>query len=283
MNISWLWDKIYNFNWYDIGSSLLSSLLYLVVMLIIARLVYSLIVYFLRRVLVERKGNKILDERKAHTMFSLLKSVAFYLIAFSVIVHGLNHLFNFNTGALLASASILGVALGFGSQSLVKDMIAGFFILFEDQFSVSEYVEAGDFSGIVEETGIRATRLRDWGGELHIIPNGSITTVTNFSRGKMRALVDVPVPYGENIDHIIEVMESVCQSVCAEFGEKIVEAPNVQGIVKFGEFNVVIRIVAFTRADEQWGLERELRRRIHSAFLQEGIRTPQYPTSSRRD
>jgi small-conductance mechanosensitive channel len=275
MDVTWIIENIRNLDWHKLGISALNTALNIVFMLIVARLVYGLLIYLLRHAFVERKGKYLLDERKANTIFSLLRSMAFYVITLTVIVHILN-LFSFETSTLLASASVLGVALGFGSQSLVKDVIGGFFILFENQFSVGEYVKAGEFSGIVEETGIRATHLRDWGGELHIIPNGSIMAVTNFSRGKMRALVDIYIPYEEDLERAMDVMHSVCEAVSMEFGEKIIEAPTVQGVIQFRERNAVLRVVAYTQPDEQWSLERELRRRIHSAFLKEGIRTPQF-------
>lgn len=275
MNGTWIQVGINDINWHQLGVDALNSLLYIIIILAIARVSYALIIYLLRRMLLDRKGKKLLNERKANTMFSLLRSMSFYLITFTAILHTLKQLFNFDTGTLLASASVLGVALGFGSQSLVKDIIGGFFILFEDQFSVGDYVQTGQFAGVVEETGIRATHLRDWGGELHIIPNGSITAVTNFSRGKMRALVDIQVPYDEDLERAMKVMNSVCETIGEEFGDKIIDPPTVQGIIQFGERNTVLRVVAFTRPNEQWGLERELRRQIHSAFLKEGIRTPQ--------
>jgi moderate conductance mechanosensitive channel len=263
-------------NWNDLGVDILTNLLYIVEVLVVARLSYWAIVYFLRRfLLVQRKGKLLLNEQKANTLFPLLRSVAFYVITFTVIVHLLKRIFELDTGALLASASVLGVALGFGSQSLVKDVIGGFFILFENQFAVGEYIKAGEFSGTVEEIGLRSTRLRDWGGELHIVPNGSISAVTNYNRGKMRALVDIHLPYEEDLDRAMEVMHSVCVEVSKEFGDKIVEPPNVQGVIQFGEKHAVLRVVAYTLPNEQWGLERELRRRIHKTFLQDGIRIPQ--------
>ncbi|EHQ92352.1 mechanosensitive ion channel family protein [Desulfosporosinus youngiae] len=275
MNGTWLQTSLNNYDWQQLGTTVLNSLLYIVMILIIARISYGVFIYILRRMLLDRKQKNILNERKANTMFSLLRSLSFYFITFTAILHTLKHLFKFDTGTLLASASVLGVALGFGSQSLVKDVIGGFFILFEDQFSVGDYVKTGQFSGIVEETGIRATHLRDWGGELHIIPNGSITAVTNFSRGKMRALVDIQIPYNEDLERAMKVMHAVCERVAAEFGDKIIDPPTVQGVIQFGERNAVLRVVGFTKPNEQWSLERELRRQIHSAFLKEGIRTPQ--------
>ncbi|MDA8221837.1 mechanosensitive ion channel family protein [Desulfosporosinus sp.] len=275
MNSAWIRSSLNHFDWQQFGTAALNSILYIVIILVISRVAYWLIIYLLQRTLLDHKGKKILDERKANTMFSLLRSMSFYLITFTAILHTLKHIFNFDTGTLLASASVLGVALGFGSQSLVKDIIGGFFILFEDQFSVGDYIQTGQFAGVVEETGIRATHLRDWGGELHIIPNGSITAVTNFSRGKMRALVDILVPYDEDLDRAMKVMHSVCETVSTEFGDKIIDPPAVQGVIQFGERNAVLRVIGFTQPNEQWSLERELRRQIHSAFLKEGIRTPQ--------
>lgn len=276
MNVSWIPENISDFDWQKFGFAVLNTLLYIVVILVVARVVYGLLIYLLRRMLVDRKVKHLLDERKANTLFSLLRSMLFYGIAITTFLQTLKQLFNFDTGTLLASASVLGVALGFGSQSLVKDIIGGFFILFENQFSVGELVKTGEFTGTIEETGIRTTHIRAWGGELHIIPNGSITSVTNFSRGKMLAQVEIQIPYDEDLDRAMGVMSTVCEEVSAEFGEKIIEAPTVQGVTQFGERNVVLRVIAFTKSSEQWSLERELRRRIHSAFLKEGIRTPQF-------
>lgn len=267
-------SELTTLNWQYAGLSLLRTLAYIIEVLVVARIGYTVLIYLLRRLLLRKKGKILLDERKANTLFPLLRSIAFYVITFTVIVHILQKVFDFHTETLLASAGVLGVALGFGSQSLVKDIIGGFFILFEDQFAVGEYIKVGEFSGTVEEIGIRATQLRDWGGELHIIPNGSITAVTNYNRGKMRALVDIQVSYEEDLDRVMEIMHKVCAEVQTEYGEKIVEPPTVQGVIQFGERNVVLRAIAYTVANEQWSLERELRRRIHKAFLEEEIRIP---------
>ncbi|CAA7599793.1 Mechanosensitive ion channel [Acididesulfobacillus acetoxydans] len=268
------WTQWLGFDWRQVAAASIDGLIYIAEVLLAARVLYVLIVYFLRRVLVQRKRKVLLDERKANTLFPLLRSIVFYVITFSVLVNILQWVFHFNTGTLLASAGVLGVALGFGSQSLVKDIIGGFFILFEDQFAVGEYITTGTFSGVVEEIGLRTTRLRDWGGELHILPNGSISGVTNFNRGRMRALVDIHVPYDQDLDHALEVMDSVCTEVGREYSANIVEAPSVQGVIQFGERNAVLRAVAYTKANAQWELERELRRRIHRAFLREGVRVP---------
>lgn len=276
---TWLAEQ-WSTNWAQLGITALKNIGYILIVLIVARVVYAIFVHLLKRILVKRRGTRLLDDQKADTLFPLLRNIAFYIITFSVLMHILQHVFNFDTKTLLASAGVFGVALGFGSQSLVKDVIGGFFILFEDQFAVGEYVKAGEFSGIVEEIGLRATRLRDWGGELHIIPNGSISAVTNYNRGKMRALVDIQLPYDEDLERAMDVIHQVCMEVAGEFADKIVEAPTVQGVIRFGERNAVLRVTAFTKANEQWALERELRLRIHKAFLGAGIKIPQVPTGS---
>lgn len=263
------------FDWAAVSTKAVKGLLYIVVVLVVARVSYALLLYILRKILVQRPGKFKLDERKAQTLFSLLRSVIFYLLSFTVLIQVLKDVFGLETGTLLASAGVLGVALGFGSQSLVKDIIGGFFVIFEDQYAVGEYIRAAGFEGTVEEIGLRATRLRDWGGELHIIPNGSITAVTNFNRGKMRALVDMQISYDEDVDKAMSVMHTVCDDVAKDYEDKIVEPPTVQGIIQFGERYAVLRVVAYTKPNEQWGLERELRRRIHRAFLQEGIQISQ--------
>lgn len=272
----WLPFQWMMIDWQKLGISALHSLVYIIEVLVLARIAYALLIIALRRLLLRRKGKILLNERKANTLFPLLKSAAFYIISISVLLNILERVFHFNTGTLLASAGVLGVALGFGSQSLVKDVIGGFFILFEDQFAVGEYIKAGDFAGTVEEIGLRATKLRDFGGEVHILPNGSITAVTNYNRGKMRALVDIHIPYDQDLDRAMEVMHTVCEGVSEDYKETIIDKPVVQGVIQFGERYATLRVVAYTKPNEQWELERELRRRIHRAFLREGIRVPNF-------
>lgn len=272
--LQWLPPQWLTIRWHDLGVAVFNGLVYICEVLVLARISYAILIWLLHRVLVKRKGKILLDERKANTLFPLLRSTAFYIMSISVVLHILDRVFHFNTGTLLASAGVLGVALGFGSQSLVKDIIGGFFILFEDQFAVGEYVKAGEFSGTVEEIGLRSTKLRDFGGEIHILPNGSITAVTNYNRGKMRALVDILMPYDQDLDRAMEVMHEVCEEVTEVFKDKIVDKPTVLGVIQFGDRYATLRVVGYTKPNEQWELERELRRRIHRSFLHEGIRVP---------
>src|SRR5690606_35032709 len=144
-------------------------------------------------------------------------------------------MFNINTSSILATAGIGGLAIGFGAQSLVKDVITGFFILFEDQFSVGDYVKIDSYEGIVEELGVRVTKLRDFSGELHIIPNGNINTVTNKARGAMRALVKVSIAYEEDIDRAIKILDGVCNRL-KQSNKSIEEGPTILGVSDLGEY-----------------------------------------------
>ncbi|AEG17030.1 MscS Mechanosensitive ion channel [Desulfofundulus kuznetsovii DSM 6115] len=243
-------------------------------------LVLAFIVMRLGDAAVERffnNWNKLgpVDGRRAQTLRTLLKSGLRYTIYFIVMVTILN-LFGVRVEAILAGAGVVGLAVGFGAQNLVRDVITGFFLLLEDQFAVGDYITASGVSGTVEEMGLRVTRLRDFGGELHIIPNGQITQVTNHSRGNMRALVEVGVAYEENLDRVTAVLQQVCEQTARDMAGIIAEGPHVLGVVNFGQSDVVIRIIAYTKPMQQWYVERELRRRIKEAFDREGIEIP-YP------
>ena len=218
--------------------------------------------------------NNFSKNRRAKTLKVLLKSILTYFIFFMA---GLTilQIFNVNTNAILTSAGILGLAVGFGAQNLVKDIISGFFIIFEDQFTVGDYVEAGGAVGTVEEIGLRTSKIRSWTGQLHIIPNGEIAKVTNYNRGYMFAVVIVGISYEDDIDRAIEVFNQECEKAFNE-EENIVEIPVVQGVVELADSSVNIRIVALTVAGQQWIIERNLRRRFKIGLDKAGIEIP-YP------
>ena len=232
------------------------------------------IVYIIIDRALHRKKNNIfsVDEKKINTLTTVLKNVVKYIFYFIGIVMILD-IFGINTASILATAGIGGLAIGFGAQSLVKDIITGFFILFEDQFSVGDYIKLGEFEGIVEELGVRITKLRDFSGELHIIPNSNIGVVTNRTRGAMRALVKVNVAYGEDIDRVIRVLDDLCKKI-KESNESIVDGPTILGVSDLGEYGMDLTIVAKTNPMEQWGVEREIRKRVKEAFDKENIEIP---------
>ncbi|WP_097677470.1 mechanosensitive ion channel family protein [Anaerosalibacter sp. Marseille-P3206] len=222
----------------------------------------------------KRKIKFGVDERKANTLATVLKNLNKYVFYFIGLVPSLE-LFGIKTTSILATAGIGGLAIGFGAQSLVKDVITGFSILFDDQFSVGDYVKIGEFEGIVEEMGLRITKIRDFSGELHIIPNSKIEAVTNGARGPMRAMVDIGVSYEEDIDRVLAVLNDMCEEI-RKVEDCILEGPTVLGISSFGEYEVVVRIVAKTEPMEQWRIERLIRMNIKETFDRENIEIP-YP------
>ncbi|MBM3308349.1 MAG: mechanosensitive ion channel family protein [Candidatus Eisenbacteria bacterium] len=177
---------------------------------------------------------------------------------------------------ILAGVGIAGLAVGFGAQSLVKDFLAGVFILLENQFRVGDVIETAGVSGVVERITLRSTTLRDVRGNVHVIPNGAMAVVTNMTKQWSRFVLDLGVSYGEDVDRVIAVLKSVGDELVAapEFREKISQPVQVLGVQDFGESSVVIRVSFTTKPQEQWAVGREFRRRVKKAFDEQGIRIP---------
>lgn len=237
--------------------------------------------------IVKAIGNKViskmfhrLQERdsisngRALTLQSLTLNIFSYVLIFIFIVM-IFEVFNYNVSALLAGAGVVGLAIGFGAQGLVSDVVTGFFLLLEKQIDVEDYVTVAGFDGIVEQVGLRTTQIRGFDGTLHYVPNREITNVSNHSRGNMRALVDIGISYDDDIDKAIAVLQEVCNKIAAE-DENIMDGPNVLGVQALGASDVIIRVLAKTKNMEQWAVERKLRKEIKEAFDANGIEIP-YP------
>ncbi|MDP3487472.1 MAG: mechanosensitive ion channel family protein [Bacillota bacterium] len=255
-------------------SGIIIFLMRVIILVLVAKLLMRLGYALIGNLFNTERTRFKMESRKAKTLDVLLKSVLRYAIYFLVGIAILDAI-GVPTSSIIASAGIIGLAVGFGAQGLVKDVLTGFFILFEDQFSVGDYVQTAGLAGVVEEVGIRVTKLRDFSGVLHIIPNGAIDKVTNHNRGNMRAMVDVSVAYEEDPDVVRSVLDIVASEMAADT-PTIVEGPRVLGIADLAESAVIFRVWASTLPMEQWGVERELRRRIKLAFDREGIEIP-YP------
>ena len=180
-----------------------------------------------------------------------------------------------NITSILALSGAVSVAIGLGAQDIVKDMMAGLFIIMENQFGVGDIVELNGFSGTVESIGIRTTRIRNVDGNVHIVPNGQISIVTNMSKGFNRAVVDVSVAYGEDIDRVFTVLKKEFKRIFNNnLIDGIIDEPQVWGINELGDSAVVIRIAADSRIGENWRIERELRKFILKKFEEENIEIP---------
>jgi small-conductance mechanosensitive channel len=210
--------------------------------------------------------------QRAETVGALLKSVASFGIWTLAGLMALGTL-GLDLGPLIAGAGIVGVAVGFGSQNLVRDFISGIFMLMEDQYGVGDVVDAGPATGTVEGVGLRTTRLRDVSGTLWHIPNGEIRRVGNRSQGWARALVDVEVAYSTDLDDATRTIERVAHELYVDerWASKILEQPEVWGVEELGPDGIRVRLVAKTRPLEQWTVARELRARLKVAFDQAGI------------
>ncbi|MFY9285646.1 MAG: mechanosensitive ion channel family protein [Tissierellaceae bacterium] len=250
--------------------NLLGKLLIILLIFISIKLISSLINRIIDRTL-KLDLNTNINNNRATTIVSTLKKVIKYVLVFIGLIMTLE-LLGINTASILATAGIGGLAIGFGAQSLVKDVITGFFILIEDQYSVGDYVQIRDMYGIVEELGLRVTKIRAFSGDLYIIPNGSIDLVTNSSRGDMRALVVVSISNEENIERATAVLTEALEVF--KDNESIVDGPKVLGVSNIGEYNIDINIWAKTKPMEQWAVEREIRKVAIEALQKANIKRP---------
>ncbi|AEJ45174.1 mechanosensitive ion channel family protein [Alicyclobacillus acidocaldarius] len=202
-----------------------------------------------------------MDERRRKTLESLFTNVIRYTVYFVLVVEILS-LFHVNVSAILASAGIVGVAVGFGAQSLVKDLISGLFILFEDQYGVGDIVQINGFKGTVISIGIRLTRIQAWTGEVQVIPNGQITSVTNYSRTHSTAVIDVTVPYDVDVDLVKSIMQRVLLGLQEERPDVVTGPVEVLGVQDVSNTNLVIRATAVCAPTKNGEIEREAHERI---------------------
>jgi moderate conductance mechanosensitive channel len=212
------------------------------------------------------------SERREETLSKLLDNVLSYVIYFIAFMMILSVL-GIDVKALLAGAGIVGLAIGFGAQSLVKDILSGFFIIFEDQFSVGDHIRVGQFEGDVEAIGLRTTKIKSWTGELHILPNGSINQVTNFSLNNSVAAIDVAIAYEEDIEKAERVIQELLEKLPEQY-EDLVKTPDLLGIQSLGPSEIVLRIVAETLPMKHFYIARIIRKEIKLKLDENGIEIP---------
>ena len=213
--------------------------------------------------------------QRARTLGSVLNNTATWIIASTVLILVLSEL-GFSVTALVASAGIIGAALGFGAQSVVKDVLNGLFMVFEDQLGVGDVVDLGMAEGVVERVGIRITEIRDVSGTLWFVRNGEILRVGNHTQDWSRVILDLPVPYESNIDEMQNVLLESAKSFAAspEWRRKVVEDPEVWGIQSLSAEAITLRLVVKVRAGEQWAAERALYRALKDSLDQRQVDIP---------
>jgi small-conductance mechanosensitive channel len=255
---------------------------------ILVILAVALLLLWVARLLVRRMQRKLegvdgltqeYDLRRSYTLTQAL-SYALRLVVWTVTLLLLLGEFGISLGPLIAGAGIVGVALGFGAQSLVRDFLSGFFILLENQFGVGDVIDisapGGPVSGKVEDLSLRTTSLRAFDGTLHVVPNGNIQFLGNKSKGWSRAIVDVNVAYGEDLDQVRDILDELFEELRQdkETAPLLFSGPTVLGPEQMGDSKVTMRIVADTRPGKKPDLERELRKRILRRFAERGVKVP---------
>lgn len=259
--------------------ALLQSLVNVAIVIAVAFVAYRVVKLLVRRLVsyeVETDDPivKRVREQRAQTLGGLLQNVAIIVI---ITLAALTILSTFiPIGPLLAGVSVVGLAVSFGAQSLVKDVISGTFILIEGQFGIGDVVRVGETAGLVEKITLRTTVLRDHEGIVHIIPNGEILIVSNLTKAWSRAVLDLRVAYRENVDRVIEVLRDIGEELQNDqnWAPLLLDPVEVLGVQAFTESAVVIRVQARTLPLKQWDVARELRRRIKNRFDIEGIQMP---------
>jgi small conductance mechanosensitive channel len=229
------------------------------------------------RLHMQQDLNDLERVKRLKTLEQVFRYIATVLITLITIMLVLSEM-GISIAPILAAAGVLGIAIGFGAQSLVKDYFTGLFLLLENQVRQGDVVEVAGKGGLVEEMTLRYIRLRDYEGSVHYIPNGTIDTVTNRSRSFAFAVIDIGVAYRENIDDVYAVMRQVAAELRAdgEFADKIEEDLEIAGVDQWGDSAVVIRCRFKVKPLEQWGVRRAYLYRLKKAFDAAGIEIP-YP------
>jgi moderate conductance mechanosensitive channel len=272
------WDEISDWGgeFLSVAATRLASIAVIIVITLIAlRVLRSLVRRVVQQVLESREGSSREVKQRASTLAALVESTGRYVIFFIAIITVLGTL-GISLTPLLASAGIAGIAIAFGAQSLIADTFNGFFILMEGQFAVGDFIRVGGQSGTVEELSLRRTVLRSMDGAAITIPNSEIRTVENLSKGWSRAIVEVAVAPDADERRVLEIFKEILENVHEdpEFAERIVEPANILGMTAVEPNRLVFRAFIKTTPMDQWGISRELQRRIRERFIEEGIPLP---------
>ncbi|MFB8376166.1 mechanosensitive ion channel family protein [Paenibacillus taichungensis] len=255
--ISWtdqLWAKVADA---DMWFNILFSSIRIIIIFIITRIVIKIVSRIIDRTMARKQEGKIrVNPRRFITVGELMKNATSITCNFIMILLLLSEI-NVKVGPLLASAGVLGLAIGFGAQGLVKDVITGFFIILEDQFAVGDVIQTGTYKGTVEVIGLRTTKLVSWQGEVHIIPNGTIASVTNFSMSNSLAVVDIPMKGEQTLDESVHLVKRALTGI-EDRDLNIVKVPDVLGIQSMSTSEYVVRIVAECLPNSRASVERQI-------------------------
>ncbi len=215
------------------------------------------------------------QEKRAETLSRIFLATGRFT-AFTVAVFMLLRVLDIDIAPLLAGAGVVGIAVGFGAQNIIKDILNGFFILLDNRMRIGDVVAIGDVRGQVEHIDLRNTHLRDLNGVLHMIPNGNIGIISNMTYKWSQVKLDIGVAYKEDVDNVVSILREIGQELRKDetFGKYILEDPTILGLDKFGDSSITISLTMKTTTRKQWEIGREYRRRIKIRFDREGIEIP---------
>jgi len=260
-----------------LGSWVVNTGLKIFLILIVALIVIKGVGIFSERLtalLMKRQPDEEYKKR-ADTLASVIRHLLNVVILIVAVMTILAQL-GVEIGPILAAAGIVGLAVGFGAQSLVKDVINGFFILLEDQIRVGDVVQINGKGGLVEKVNLKMTTLRDLSGNVHFIPNGTIDVVTNMTKGYSRYVFDIGVAYREDVDEVIQIIKEVDEDMRKdpEFAEHILEPIEILGLDRFADSAIIVRARTTTKPIQQWRVGREFNKRLKKLFDQRDIEIP---------
>lgn len=259
--------------WIRFGMKLLIALIIIAVFYVLTRVLTGAV----SRLFTIRKINEhdYLAQRQNETLLKLLQNAIRYVLGIIMLLTVLSQ-FGINITGLVASAGIAGLAISFGAKNLVQDIITGAFIIFERQFKVGDYVRVGVIEGVVTELGIRTTKLKGLNGEIHIIPNGQILQVTNYSVDNSFALVDVQVSYDEDLERVEQVLREIADRTTKKYVDMFVEPIQMLGVQTLGPSEVVYRLMAEVPPMQHFQAGRLIRKELKQGLEEENIKIP-YP------
>ncbi|MBA2174756.1 mechanosensitive ion channel family protein [Halobacillus locisalis] len=255
--------------WITLGLGALQIVLILLISLVVIKLGRRVISKFFAN---RTRGPFKISQRREATLNKLVANSLSYIVYFIAFVMILET-FTLDIKALLAGAGVAGLAIGFGAQNLVRDVISGFFIIFEDQFSVGDYIQTSGVEGFVEEVGLRTCKVKAWTGEVHILPNGNVTQVTNYSVHNSIAVVDVSVAYEEDIEKAEQAISELLKELPDRYEQMLTE-PQLLGVQSLGASDVVMRIISEVQPMEHWVIARAIRKEVKNRLDEEGIEIP---------
>ena len=253
----------------------------ILIIIVIAAAVYfvlrHLIPVIIKQTTAQRMKGKLGEEikKRSNTLSSVLIKTSLTIIVIFALFTILPE-FGINITAMLAGLGVIGIAVGFGAQTLIKDYLSGLFIILEDPYDVGDVVRVGGIAGLVEEIGLRRTILRDLDGIVHSVPNSEIKTASNFTKGYSRVNLNISVAYGEDLDRVINVINRVCKEMAEDpkWKADFVTTPQVLRVDNLGDSGIDIKILGDTKPIRQWDVMGELRLRLKRTFDAEGIEIP---------